>query len=165
MVLTTLFVGIVIDMIVTNLIKCIHLLGYYDYVSIVLIPFIHSFYHPSIQISEEDEIWQSTVRENFLNSYLEYLKTLHFHLINERPPTRQGHHSLSPSHVPLTHPLHLYKCLQRSWTGGIMLIDMSFINNLFHVKLYSIERSRLSNLPPPSYEVGGVIYLQMCSLY
>ena len=38
-----------------------------------------------------------------------------------------------------------------------MLIDMSFINNLFHVKLYSIERSRLSNLPPPSYKVGGVI--------
>ena len=78
--------------------------------------------------------WDMAGCENFLNSYLEYLKTLNFHLINERPPTRQGRHSLSPSHTPLTHPLYLYKCLQRSWTGGIMLIDMSFISRqiVFH---------------------------------
>ena len=83
------------------------------------------------------------LQERFLDMYIEYLKTLHFHPIEERE--RQ------PSTHPLSHSL--YKCLQRSFSGGIVLIELSFQTSLFHVKLFSLESSRLSNVPPFSNEV------------
>ena len=86
----------------------------------------------------------SKLQERFLKQYIEYLITLKFHPIEER----QRH---PPSHPHTTHP-H-YKCLQRSWSGGIMLIELSFQMSLFHVKLFSLESSRLTSAPPVSNEV------------
>ena len=72
--------------------------------------------------------------------YTSYLQTLNFQAINERPAS--GPQSSSVLHLP-----YIYKCLQRSWAGGIMLIELKLEAVVFHVKLLSLECSRLGNRP------------------
>ena len=38
----------------------------------------------------------------------------------------------------------LYKCMQRSWTNGIILTDLVFRDDRFDVKLFTLENSRLN---------------------
>lgn len=80
---------------------------------------------------------KDNIRLQFIESYTSYLQTLTFQPINERPTS-----------VPQsTSSLYIYKCLQRSWAGGIMLIELKLDPVAFHVKLLSLECSRLSNRP------------------
>lgn len=109
--------------------------------------------------------WGEKVKEELLQVYISYLKTLGFQAINERTGSatsseRSGRHQRPSSRAsqtsrPPTHPsmatqlqqssLRLYKCLQRSWQGGIMLIELLFQADKFMVKLYTLEKSRLGN--------------------
>ena len=105
--------------------------------------------------------------------YIEYLKTLGFQAIKERTaaagatgrhpprPSSRGSQTRPPPHPSLAaqiqpSSLRLYKCLQRSWQGGIMLIELLFQANKFMVKLYTLERSRLGNQANVRPEIQGL---------
>lgn len=110
----------------------------------------------------QNSAWFEQVREEALSLYIQYLhEALGFQPINERPapiPSRQR--SSRPgtpqrSHPSSTHLSKLYKCLQRSWPGGIILIELLFKEEDFHVKLFTLESSRLVKQPPTGAEVGA----------
>lgn len=121
--------------------------------------------------------WKEKVKEELLQVYISYLKTLGFQAINERTgsasstgmASRLQRSSSRTSQVisrPPAHPslasqiqpssLCLYKCLQRSWKGGIILIELLFQADKFMVKLYTLERSRLGNQDSIQPEIKGL---------
>ena len=120
--------------------------------------------------------WKEKVKEELLQVYISYLKTLGFQTINERTgsaasASMSGRHSRPSSRATQTsrppHPssmaaqlqpssLRLYKCLQRSWQGGIMLIELLFQADKFMVKLYTLERSRLGNQADIRPQIQGL---------
>ena len=97
--------------------------------------------------------WFDRVKDELLSLYIRYLQTLGFQTITERSsvpkhkPRTPHHRPPPPTPSPPTPsplpPLKLYKCLQRSWHGGIMLVELLFRGDRFHVKLYTLESSRL----------------------
>ena len=120
--------------------------------------------------------WREKVKEELLQVYISYLKTLGFQAINERtgsasstgiagrhqrPSSRTSQVSRPPPHPSIAaqiqpSSLRLYKCLQRSWKGGIMLIELLFQSDKFMVKLYTLERSRLGNQENIQPEIQGL---------
>ena len=120
--------------------------------------------------------WIEKIKEEVLQVYIDYLGTLGFQAIKERTTAatsihgrhqRQGSRTSQSSgrSTPHTQPasqaqssssLRLYKCLQRSWQGGIMLIELLFQADQFMVKLYTLERSRLGNQGSIRPEIQGL---------
>ena len=121
----------------------------------------------SLQQSDQLAHWFDTIREEVLSRYIEYLQSLGFQTINERPPIISARHkdgSRTPSRpVLVPSSQRLYKCLQRSWPGGIILTEVLFQEDMFYVKLYTLERSRLINQPTLSPEVPLAII--QCGIY
>ena len=119
----------------------------------------------SLQESDRLAPWLDAIREEVLSRYIEYLHSLGFQTINERPPIVSARHkdgSRTPSRpVLFSSSQRLYKCLQRSWPGGIILTEVLFQEDMFHVKLYTLESSRLINQPILSPEVQ----LSTCSAH
>jgi hypothetical protein len=130
------------------------------------------FCHSRLFLFSEDDTpsspneadWRRKIKDTFLKDYIEYLQTLKFHSINERPAANKSPKSVSsPTHHSNEH-LGLYKSLQRSWTnGGIMLIELLFTGCVFNVKLYSIECSRLSKRHIPANCEASGFFSQECS--
>ena len=133
---------------------------------------LFSLFSPSLpplsSLQESDGLapWFDTVQEEVLSRYIEYLQSLGFQTINERPPIISARHkdgSRTPSRpVLIPSSQRLYKCLQRSWPGGIILTEVLFQDDMFHVKLYTLESSRLINQPTLSPEV--LVVLIQCDI-
>ena len=95
--------------------------------------------------------WLDELCSDFLNKYCHYLESLNFVHINESTPltvspkkTRHGRSQESTATVKSEKPSQLYQCFQRSWPGGIMLVDITFLQKkIFHVRLFSLESTRL----------------------
>lgn len=103
--------------------------------------------------------WQDSLCAEFLSKYCHYLKSLNFLQINESTPLaaspKRMRHGKSQESNPTTVKLdkvpELYRCFQRSWPGGIMLVDLTFLQKkTFCVKLFSLESSRLDKGMFPS---------------
>lgn len=90
--------------------------------------------------------WVESLKEECLSLYINYLISLGFQIVNERASStvKPGHASSKapPSSTPL------YKCLQRSWPGGILMVELMFQQHYFLVKLYTLEGSRLQESSP-----------------
>ena len=101
--------------------------------------------------------WQDSLCSEFLSKYCDYLKSLNFLLINESAPlaaspkrTRKLQNKNAAT-VKQDKSPELYQCFQRSWPGGIMLVDLTFLQKkVFCVKLFSLESSRLEKSMFPS---------------
>ena len=123
--------------------------------------------------SSDQTNWFDGIRNEALSRYIDYLKTLNFEEITERasPQLRHkamggaGHtptcppQSATPTQAP---PQRFYKCMQRSWTHGIILIELTVRDERFDVKLLTLESSRLSGQKLPSPEV---LYICIDILY
>ena len=118
--------------------------------------------------SPEQTLWFNSIRDEILSLYIRYLKTLNFEEITERvnttPPSRpkeRGGHtpSWNPQPLPLLPilPQKFYKCLQRSWTHGIILIELTFREERFDVKILTLESSRLATQKSYSPEVYNTL--------
>ena len=94
--------------------------------------------------------WLTTSKEQLLSHYINYLLVLGFQLINERAHSKVKPSSRAPK-VPQPQAIP-YKCLQRSWLGGIIMVELLFQQQLFVVKLYTLEGSRLQQSSPLSPE-------------
>jgi hypothetical protein len=99
--------------------------------------------------------WFDGIRNETLSRYIQYLKTLNFEEITERAsPQLQQRRSGGGSHTPTrlpqpappvsVLPQKFYKCMQRSWTHGIILVELTFVEERFDVKLLTLESSRLN---------------------
>lgn len=100
--------------------------------------------------SEQVKVWCDEIKAEVLSQYILYQQSLGFQAITERSSTqphkhRQAHttHQSQPTPAP-----KLYKCLQRSWTSGIILVELCYQGNNFLVKLYTLESTRLVNQSP-----------------
>ena len=103
--------------------------------------------------------WQDSLCSEFLDKYCHYLKSLNFLQINESAPSAaspkrtrklQNNNKKAATVKPDEDP-ELYQCFQRSWPGGIMLMDLTFLQKkTFCVKLFSLESSRLDKGMFPS---------------
>ena len=128
----------------------------------------HLLLSPPTITSSDRAVWFDKIRNEFLTLYIEYLKTLDFEEITERPilaPPLSKHKggggsgartpikSSQPSQQNPAPPQKFYKCMQRSWMHGIILIELTFIDERFDVKLLTLESSRLSEQKPLSPEV------------
>ena len=83
-------------------------------------------------------IWYEAIQVELLKLYLKYLGSLGFQDINERTSSKRkatGHKHQSTQ--------KLYKCMQRSWAEGIVMVEVLFQGFSFVVKLYTLELSRL----------------------
>ena len=111
--------------------------------------------------SPEQTAWFDGVRDEALSQYIQYLKTLNFEEITERAspqlqPRRGGGGGGGGGggHTPTRHPQpappvsafpqRFYKCMQQSWTHGIILVELMFVDERFDVKLLTLESSRLN---------------------
>ena len=105
--------------------------------------------------SPDQTTWFDGIRNEALSQYIQYLKTLNFEEITERAspqlqPRRGGGGGHTPSRPPQpappvsTLPQPFYKCMQRSWTHGIILVELTFVEERFDVKLLTLESSRLN---------------------
>ena len=106
--------------------------------------------------SSEDGAWVESIKDDLLSQYVQYLQVLGFQVINQRASSQvkagQGSRTASTHpHTPLPPPTP-YKCLQRSWPGGIIMVELSFQDQTFLVKLYTLEGSRLQQSSPVSPE-------------
>lgn len=118
---------------------------------------------PPIPISEastEQATWFDSLRSDVLSLYIQYLKTLNFEEITEQvttapPRQREKGSARTPTQPPYPFivPQKLYKCMQRSWTHGIILIELTFRDERFDVKLLTLESSRLNGQKSLSPEV------------
>lgn len=121
----------------------------------------------------EQANWFDEVRNKLLGLYIQYLRAHHFEEITERmvaapvkhrdkkvlaspSSTSSSSPSTSASQQPL--PQKLYKCIQRSWSHGIILIELTFVEDRFDVKLFSLESSRLSG-----QKTNPQVYLRTCT--
>lgn len=106
-------------------------------------------------ISIKDGEWLETIKDDLLSHYINYLLVLGFQIINERALSKIKPSSRTPTKLlPQTAPLSAppYKCLQRSWPGGIIMLELMFQEQVFLVKLYTLEGSRLQQPSPLSPE-------------
>ena len=118
--------------------------------------------------SVEQATWFDSVQNEVLTVYIQYLKTLNFEEITERvttaPPPRHKERGGSGGHTPTRSfpqpspllsvpPQKLYKCMQRSWSHGIILVELTFHEERFDVKLLTLESSRLNGQKSLSPEV------------
>jgi len=95
--------------------------------------------------------WLDELCSDFLIKYCQYLESLNFVRINESTPltvspkkTRHVKSQEKMAAVKSEKPSELYQCFQRSWPGGIMLVDLTFLQKkIFHVRLFSLESTRL----------------------
>ena len=104
--------------------------------------------------------WQSSLCSEFLSKYCDYLRSLNFLPINESAPlasspkrTRklQNNNNSKTATAKSDKDPELYQSFQRSWPGGIMLVDLTFLQRrTFCVKLFSLESSRLDKGMFPS---------------
>ena len=102
------------------------------------------------------------MKEEALKAYTEYLESLGFCPIIERPPTladravpaTPSKGVLGKPHTELTLP-KFYKSLQKSLPGGIILVELVFQGRVLHVKMFSLEGSRLNESPVLSVEVSA----------
>lgn len=94
-------------------------------------------------------MWCDVIKEQALSQYILYQQSLGFQAITERTstPSSKSRPPLTTHHSQPASP-RLYKCLQRSWTGGIILVELGYQGNNFLVKLYTLELSRVVNQSP-----------------
>lgn len=107
------------------------------------------------------------IRERLFSQYIKYLNSLGFQAINERTSTKPKSSSrvaskTLTSSLPHSFP-HWYKCLQRSWPGGIVMVELMFQDKNFLVKLYTLERSRLGQ--PLLSPEDNAVFAQECARY
>ena len=111
--------------------------------------------------------WFDGIRNEALSQYIQYLKTLNFEEITERAspqlqPRRGGGGSHTPTRLPQPSPPvsalphKFYKCMQRSWTHGIILVELTFVEERFDVKLLTLESSRLNGQKSLNPEVSYI---------
>ena len=114
--------------------------------------------------------WFDNIKAELLTLYIGYLQSLGFQEINERElvpsKQKQGQQMTVAASSSLTSlsSLKLYKCLQRSWVGGIILMELMFHDDKFMVKLFTLESSRLVNQPLSSLEVDSMFSAE-CARY
>lgn len=118
--------------------------------------------------SENQSDWLDEIKGELLSLYISYLQSLSFHLINEREvgvakqKPQQPTTSVTSSGTPT---MKHYKCLQRSWVGGIILIELMFHEDKFMVKLFTLESSRLVNQTANSSPEGHTNFSAECARY
>ena len=104
--------------------------------------------------------WMETVKEECLTLYMDYLNSLGFQTVNERASSKVKPRKAPPSPTPL------YKCLQRSWPGGILMVELMFQQHHFVVKLYTLEGSRLQQYSPAhSSPEARTFFVRECARY
>ena len=108
------------------------------------------------------DVWFDGVQGYMISLYINYLNNLGFQLIKERSSSKQRT-TTSVSSKTCSSSSSSSKCLQRSWPGGIIIVELIFQDNNFLVKLYTLERSRLQQ-PLLSPEVN-VSFSKECSRY
>lgn len=108
--------------------------------------------------SSTDRPWLDAIKDELLSLYISYLISLGFQIINERASTKVKSSSQSTLSLPP------YKCLQRSWPGGIIMVELFFHEDNFLVKLYTLEGSRLQQSSPVSPESRS-LFAKECARY
>ena len=112
-------------------------------------------------ISTAGSTWLEAIKQQLFTLYIDYLISLGFQIINERASVkvRAGKPS---SPTPVVSPL--YKCLQRSWAGGILMAEATCQHHHLLVTLYTLEGSRLQQSSPPSPEARS-LFAEQCAHY
>lgn len=111
-------------------------------------------------LSPADGAWLDSVKEDLFALYVDYLTSLGFQIINERASSKVKPRPSPKSPSP---PLSmLYKCLQRSWLGGIMMVEVVMEKLQLLVRLYTLEGSRLQQFTPLSPE-GRSLFAKQCA--
>ena len=104
-----------------------------------------------------------------MKAYMDYLESLGFQLIVERPATTADRTvTATPSrgavggkpHAEVTLP-KFYKSLQKALPGGIIVIELMFLGCVFHIKMFTLEGSRLNESPVLSVEVSANLYFSL----
>ncbi|KAK3579120.1 hypothetical protein CHS0354_022140 [Potamilus streckersoni] len=94
-----------------------------------------------------EEDWHRTLLQEFRLQYIAYLQTIGFHYIHTTPVSykhRSDRRSEQKFEEIATHHRNIFN-LQKTLSGGILLIELSFHAEYFCVKLYTYESSRLSD--------------------
>lgn len=113
-------------------------------------------------LSPQDGAWLDSVKEKLFLLYIDYMTSLGFQLINERSSSKL---KPRPPHKSTTPPTSsLYKCLQRSWPGGIMMVEVMVQRLQLLVRLYTLEGSRLQQSSSLSPEVRS-LFAKQCAHY
>ncbi|XP_060082039.1 KICSTOR complex protein SZT2-like [Ylistrum balloti] len=111
---------------------------------------------PTINVSHQEHIgeepWHIDLRASFVNEYMQYVQSLGFVLIQMRPatPKRASRHVKKSSFErvfvegeSIHGPIGTVHYLQKTQAGGIMLMELSFREQYFCVKLFTCEYTRL----------------------
>lgn len=111
---------------------------------------------PAINITHQEQIeeepWHIDLRASFVNEYMQYVQSLGFVLIQMRPatPKRASRHVKKSSFErvfiegeSIHGPIGTVHYLQKTQAGGIMLMELSFREQYFCVKLFTCEYTRL----------------------
>lgn len=106
--------------------------------------------------SAADKGWLETIKDELFSLYINYLISLGFQRVNERTSSK-----VKPARAS-SKPL--YKCLQRSWPGGIIMLELSFSRDSFVVQLYTLEGSRLQQSSPLAADARG-FFARECARY
>ncbi|XP_021342251.1 protein SZT2-like isoform X1 [Mizuhopecten yessoensis] len=111
---------------------------------------------PTITVSHLDQLgeepWHIDLRASFVSEYMQYVQSLGFVLVQMRPatPKRASRHVKKSSFErvfvegeSIHGPIGTVHYLQKTQAGGIMLMELSFREQYFCVKLFTCEYTRL----------------------
>ncbi|XP_052100492.1 KICSTOR complex protein SZT2-like isoform X3 [Mytilus californianus] len=124
--------------------------------------------HGQKQKTFQEEGWHVEIRSEFISEYINYVKSLGFVPINlTANPKKNFRHRKTPSHenfVPDDSHRHgsigTVKHLQKTMSGGIMLMELSFREQYFCVKLFVCESSRLGT-PVNQHDTQHQLFLKV----
>ena len=109
-------------------------------------------------LSPADGTWLDSIKKDLFGLYIDYLTSLGFQVINERASSKVKSRP-SPKSPP---PSLLYKCLQRSWPAGVMMVEVLIEHLELTVRLYTLEGSRLQQSTPLGPE-GRSSFAKQCA--
>ncbi|GAB1605816.1 Hypothetical predicted protein [Argonauta hians] len=113
--------------------------------------------HNSVESTDEEEDWHRDIRKKFLSQYMQHLQSLGFFPIQTRPASPKRNSS-SNNRQPLkkvaSEPSRVGrdegdKCkkevydMQKTLPGGMIVMELSFSDQHYYVKLYGYDCSRM----------------------
>ncbi|ELT88148.1 hypothetical protein CAPTEDRAFT_222074 [Capitella teleta] len=104
----------------------------------------------SPDVSAHEERWHSDLKTEFVGQYMQYLQGLGFAQVQVRAAETKKSYARSPrastekrAHYYNFHPKSCNTYLQKTFPGGIMLIEIGFQEVYFSIHVYALECSRL----------------------
>ncbi|KAL4236752.1 KICSTOR complex protein szt2 [Mactra antiquata] len=117
-------------------------------------PSLHTFKEFQVETVDESSLedeWHSEIRSTFIHQYIKYLHTVGFHYVQmdkdkgkvKRRLTKSDEDSFIPQSEDMEYKPTDTHNLQKTVSGGVLLIEISFRDEYFCVKLFTCDHSKL----------------------